>query len=83
MEDPNNLRFCDQTTYDVPFLTLFKLSGTYPLPYGIRASAVFQSIPGAARQLTYQVTRTQLPTLDADVGDGASERAEHAVPRHA
>jgi hypothetical protein len=63
VQDPNNLRFCDQTTYDVPFRTLFRLSGTYGLPYGIRASAVFQSIPGAARQLTYVVTRTQLPTL--------------------
>jgi len=63
VQDPNNLRFCDQTTYDVPFRTLFRLSGTYGLPFGIRASAVFQSIPGAPRQLTYVVTRTQLPTL--------------------
>ncbi|MEP7309071.1 MAG: carboxypeptidase regulatory-like domain-containing protein [Acidobacteriota bacterium] len=63
VQDPNNLRFCDQTTYDVPFRTLFRLSGTYGLPFGIRASAVFQSIPGTARQLTYVVTRTQLPTL--------------------
>ena len=45
VQDPNNLRFCDQTTYDVPFRTLFRLSGTYGLPFGIRASAVFQSIP--------------------------------------
>ncbi|MEO8256665.1 MAG: carboxypeptidase regulatory-like domain-containing protein [Acidobacteriota bacterium] len=63
VQDPNNLRFCDQTTYDVPFRTLFRLSGTYGLPFGVRASAVFQSIPGAARQLTYVVTKTQLPTL--------------------
>jgi hypothetical protein len=38
VQDPNNLRFCDQTTYDVPFRTLFRLSGTYGLPFGIRAS---------------------------------------------
>ena len=63
VQDPNNLRFCDQTTYSVPFRTLLRLSGGYALPYGIRASAVFSSVPGAARQLTYLVTRTQLPTL--------------------
>ena len=63
VQDPNNLLYCDQTQYDVPFRTLFRLSGTYGLPFGIRASAVVQSIPGAARQLTYLVTRAVLPTL--------------------
>jgi hypothetical protein len=63
VQDPNNLLYCDQTTYDVPFRTLFRVSGTYELPWGIRASGVFQSIPGAARQLTYLVTRAVLPTL--------------------
>ena len=63
VQDPNNLLYCDQTQYDVPFRTLFRLSGTYGLPYGIRASAVVQSIPGGMRQLTYLVTRAQLPTL--------------------
>jgi hypothetical protein len=63
VQDPNNLRFCDQTDYDIPFRTLFRLSGTYGLPLGIRASGVFQSIPGSARQLTYVVTRAILPTL--------------------
>ncbi len=63
VQDPNSLHYCDQTEYDVPFRTLFRLSGTYPLPFGIRASGVFQSLPGAARQLTYVVTRAVLPTL--------------------
>ena len=44
-------------------LTQFKLSGTYPLIYGIRLSGSFQSSPGTERSITYQVTRTQLPTL--------------------
>jgi hypothetical protein len=43
VEDPNALRFCDAT---YPFLTQFKLSGTYPLPFGFRLSGLFQSIPG-------------------------------------
>jgi hypothetical protein len=63
VQDPNNFLYCDQTAYDVPFRTLFRLSGTYGLPWGIRASGVFQSLPGATRQLTYVVTRAILPSL--------------------
>jgi hypothetical protein len=63
VEDANSLRFCDQNLYDIPMLTQFKLSGTYPLVYGIRLSGAFQSSPGTERSITYQVTRTQLPTL--------------------
>ncbi len=63
VEDPNNQRFCDYNQYSVPLQTVFKLSGTYPLPYGIRLSGTFQHTPGNERTITYQVTRTQLPTL--------------------
>jgi hypothetical protein len=61
--DPNNTRFCDYNQYSVPLLTQFKLSGTYPLPYGARLSGTFQHTPGSERTITYQVTRTQLPSL--------------------
>src|ERR1043166_1956392 len=63
VQDPNNLRFCDQSTYALPFRTLARMSGTFGLPYGIRASAVVQSIPGTARNITYVVTRAQVPAL--------------------
>jgi len=63
VEDPNNTRFCDYNQYDFPLQTLFKLSGTYPLPYGVRLSGTFQHTPGSERTITYQVTRAQLPTL--------------------
>ena len=43
VDDPNNLRFCDAS---YPFLNQYKLSGTYPLPYGFRLSGLFQSVPG-------------------------------------
>jgi carboxypeptidase family protein len=62
-EDANNLRFCDQSLSDVPFQTQFKVSGTYPLPFGVRASASFQSTPGTERNITYQVTRAQVPLM--------------------
>jgi hypothetical protein len=65
VEDPNNQRFCDYNQYGVPLQTLFKLSGTYPLPYGIRLSGTFQHTPGSERIITYQVTSTLVPTLVA------------------
>ena len=63
VEDPNNLRFCDQTQYNIPFLTQFKLAGTYGLPYAIRLGASFQSQPGTERIINYAVVRSILPTL--------------------
>ena len=46
--NPNLLAFCDQSKYDIPFLTSFKLAGTYPLPfYGITFSGSLQALAGA------------------------------------
>jgi hypothetical protein len=60
LADPNytatttpGLRFCDQSAYGMPWKTTVKFSGTYPLPYGFRASAVFQSTPGDQVIYTY------------------------------
>jgi hypothetical protein len=44
--NPNNLLYCDATKSNIPFVTQFKLAGSYPLPYGIQVSGVFQSLPG-------------------------------------
>jgi hypothetical protein len=64
VDNPNSLRFCDQSQYAIPFRTNFKLSGTYPLPFlGIRLSGTFRGTPGSERSILYQVTRTQLPQL--------------------
>ena len=63
VEDANSLRFCDQTQSDVPWQTLFKVSGTYPLPHGVRVSASYQSTPGTERSILYQVTRTLVPQM--------------------
>ena len=45
-DDPNNLRFCDDGDNGIPFVKQFKFAGTYPLPWGIQASASFQSLQG-------------------------------------
>jgi hypothetical protein len=65
VEDPNSLRFCDYTQYHIPFQTLFKLSGSYPIRYAIRVSGTFQHTPGTERITTYQVTSAQVPMLVA------------------
>jgi carboxypeptidase family protein len=46
VEDPNSLRFCDQTKLDIPYLAQFKLAGSYPLPYGVQISGSWQGYPG-------------------------------------
>lgn len=61
--DPNNTRFCDQSQLDIPLLTTAKFSGSYPLPYGIRVSGVFQSTPGDAVATTYVVTAANFRTI--------------------
>ncbi len=63
VDDPNSLRFCDQSELAVPFEKNFKFALSYPLPGRISASAVFQSVPGLLRNITYVVGRTQVPQL--------------------
>src|SRR5262249_43170538 len=49
--------------YDIPFRTQFKLSGSYTMPWDVAFAAVFQSVPGLERQITYVVSRAQVPQL--------------------
>ena len=61
--DPNKLRFCDQTgktfqeygkTSTPPFRNDFKLSGSYPIGWGIDVSGVFMSYAGKGNSYTAQ-----------------------------
>ena len=52
-DNPNNLRFCDSVG---PFRTLFKVSGSYLLPYDFQVSGSFVARPGADIAATYTVT---------------------------
>src|SRR6202011_2763825 len=63
VEDPNyvsttaaGVRFCEQSQYQVPWLTTVKASGSVQLPADVRFSAVFQSSPGDAINQTFVVT---------------------------
>jgi hypothetical protein len=42
-DDPNTQLFCDDTASGLPWLTTFKMYGTYPLPWGVQVSGVFNS----------------------------------------
>jgi hypothetical protein len=46
--NPNLLAFCDQSEWDIPYTTSFKLAGSYPTPfYGITVSGSLQALAGA------------------------------------
>jgi hypothetical protein len=52
-DNPNGLRFCDSSG---PFRTLFKLAGSYELPYAVQIAGSFIARPGASISANYTVT---------------------------
>lgn len=44
--NPNELRFCDERQYNIPFRHDFKLAGNIPLPYGFQFSGIYMSYAG-------------------------------------
>ena len=80
-DDPNLTRFCDRSNLpapykDVPFLTDFKIAGTYPLPFGLQVSGTFISVgdKGKFQNLgyglvpNYLITRTTTYTAEQCAG---------------
>jgi hypothetical protein len=70
VDDPNLLRFCDQTgklfqelgkVAHIPYKPEFKLAGTHPLPMGLEISASLLSFPGQARSVTYTPAASVFP----------------------
>src|SRR3989442_9398642 len=59
-----------------PFLTELKLSGSYPLVWGLQVSATIQSIPGTQIVATSVVPSSQIaPSLGRDLAAGAAGAA--------
>jgi hypothetical protein len=54
-------RFCDESQFSIPFKQEFKLSGNYPLPYGVDFAAVLQAYPGQSRVITWQPAASLFP----------------------
>ncbi len=51
-DDPNMLLFCDDSLNDIPYRQGLKLSGTYPLGWGITVSGTWQDLAGRPLGLT-------------------------------
>jgi len=65
--------YCDAVP---PYQTQVKLLGSYPLPYGLAASATFQSIPGPQITATYTVPNALIaPSLGRNLAAGPNATA--------
>ncbi len=83
LDDPNTFRFCNQSggpdaesgvDLHIPFRPMLKLSGTYPLPYGVNVSGSLQSFPGDADPVNWVVSpSTKYPTADVMALAGAPD----------
>jgi len=58
-----NVRINDIGYVDLDSTRQLRISGSYPLPFGIQASGAFQSQTGQASPRTYTVTRAVIPNL--------------------
>jgi Carboxypeptidase regulatory-like domain len=72
VDDPNSLRYCDQRDLDMPYLTQFKLAGTYPLPWGVSLSGSWQGLPGvpvgtARQDAEYVAAQNRIPDPSLNV----------------
>jgi hypothetical protein len=56
-DDPNSVRFCDDRENGLPFRKQFKLSGSWPLPFGVTLSGSFLSVQGSTSSRTMEITR--------------------------
>jgi len=62
--------YCDSFP---PYQTQVKLLGSYPLPWGLAASAAFQSVPGPQISATYNVPNALIaPSLGRNLSAGAT-----------
>jgi len=66
VDSPGQLRFCDTVP---PYQMQVKFFGVYPLPWGVTASATYQSLPGVPITAQYVATNAEvLRTLGRNLG---------------
>jgi hypothetical protein len=78
--DPNSTWYCDDAQFDVPWRTTFKMSGLYPLPWGIRLSGVFQSTAGSHQPdllVTAGTNQTGVAMGQSSATLGSASRQRH------
>ena len=70
VDNPQQLYNCNVRP---PYLPQFKLLGSYPLPWDLMVSAVFQSLPGANIGASYAVTNAAAaPSLGRNLAAGSA-----------
>jgi hypothetical protein len=83
-QNPNYLRFCDQTHLpkgqQIPYSANVRLNASYPLPWwGITLSGTLQSNAGLPRPVTYAIVRSGT-TVSTRYPDGSSAFLAAGVP---
>ena len=73
VNSPQALRFCENNP---PFRTQLKLNGAYSLPWELKASAVFQSIPGVSYNANYTASNA---VIQPSLGRPLSGRAQNVT----
>jgi hypothetical protein len=70
---PRTEDYCDVRP---PFLTQYKFYGSYPLPWGLSASATFQSTPGPEITASYTARNSEIiPSLGRPLSSGLNGTA--------
>jgi len=59
--DPNTFRFCDQSQYDIPFRSDFKLTGSVPIVQGVQVGIALQSYAGQPLAVNWAVPANVFP----------------------
>ncbi|MEQ1912857.1 MAG: hypothetical protein ABMA15_28840, partial [Vicinamibacterales bacterium] len=54
----SDYHYCNQPALGLPYLSEFKLSGSYQLPWQMQVNAAFQSYPGPALPTRWSIGRT-------------------------
>ncbi|HMF95520.1 MAG TPA: carboxypeptidase regulatory-like domain-containing protein [Vicinamibacterales bacterium] len=59
--DPNTFRFCDQSQYEIPFRSDFKLTGSVPVVWQIQIGLALQSYAGQPLSVNWAVPANLFP----------------------
>jgi hypothetical protein len=59
--DPNTFRYCDQSQYDIPFRSDFKLAGSYSVVWGTQLGVAFSSYAGLPLAVNWAVPANLFP----------------------
>jgi hypothetical protein len=59
--DPNTFRYCDQSQYDIPFRSDFKLAGSYSVVWDAQVGVAFSSYAGLPLAVNWAVPANLFP----------------------